>query len=273
MTATTQKIAIHVKIHQEQQIVDTSSCLIYNQQDAYALHTKHKIIGRLIGSLPSHADQEIFHALPMLLLPESVTLGIELGIVELFTHQFPVTQVPVQGFPKQFPPIDKQTYFTTTSEKQQQQDGDDTSKQQQVTHLWPLETIQKTMLYKVYKDLHAKGYFISTGDKFGVDYLIYHNDPLCYHACGMVYVVQNATENIFQARSITSLTRVANQTRKTLVIASEHLGSVKYLCWKWFRPAIKQKEGEKPEITDKNQVRTGNEQDDQQQGGLSDSIL
>jgi hypothetical protein len=83
----------------------------------------------------------------------------------------------------------------------------------------------------------------------------------------MVYVVRDATENGFHARSITSLTRVAKQTKKTLVLASEHEGQIRFIMWKWFRPALKQKQEKK----ESGGSLLRSKQEDQ--GGLSDAIL
>ncbi|CAG8527339.1 4069_t:CDS:2 [Paraglomus occultum] len=58
----------------------------------------------------------------------------------------------------------------------------------QLIWTWPESDEDKTR-YKVFKDIWEKGYYITSGSKFGSDYLAYPGDPLQYHSQFAVSVV------------------------------------------------------------------------------------
>ncbi|XP_014665849.1 PREDICTED: protein white-like [Priapulus caudatus] len=60
-----------------------SSALVFNAKDACTLREKHRIVGTFVGCLPRAPRQNSQLGLPMHLLPEEVTLLVELGIARL----------------------------------------------------------------------------------------------------------------------------------------------------------------------------------------------
>eukprot|EP00112_Aurelia_sp_Birch-Aquarium-sp1_P014300 Seg308.3 transcript_id=Seg308.3/GoldUCD/mRNA.D3Y31 product="tRNA-splicing endonuclease subunit Sen34" protein_id=Seg308.3/GoldUCD/D3Y31 len=95
-------------------------------------------------------------------------------------------------------------------------------------------TVTEQFNYAVYKDLWEKGYFITTGEKFGCDFLVYPGDPSRYHSYFTVIVIPST-------RKITSMEllaygRLGSGVKKSVVLAtvngtSNH--SVKYQSISW----------------------------------------
>ncbi|KAI8037773.1 hypothetical protein M5D96_009274 [Drosophila gunungcola] len=54
----------------------------------------------------------------------------------------------------------------------------------------PLVNIN-SLKYRIFKDLWMRGNFVTSGDAFGADFLVYPGDPLIYHASHIV-IVQDA---------------------------------------------------------------------------------
>ena len=54
-------------------------------------------------------------------------------------------------------------------------------------------TAAEAVRYRVFADLHARGYTMTSGAKFGGDYLAYPGDPLLYHAQYTVRCLQGST--------------------------------------------------------------------------------
>ncbi|KAL4440341.1 hypothetical protein ABPG75_003342 [Micractinium tetrahymenae] len=72
--------------------------------------------------------------------------------------------------------------------------------------------------YWVFRDLHAKGYRLTGGSKFGADFLVYPGDPTLYHAQFCVRLLPYR-QPILPAM-LASATRGSHQARKHLLIAS-----------------------------------------------------
>ena len=72
--------------------------------------------------------------------------------------------------------------------------------------------------YAVYKDLWEKELFITSGSKFGGDFLVYRGDPILFHATYIVKCVKKVEE--VDSCDLMTLSRLANATKKTLVLAS-----------------------------------------------------
>eukprot|EP01103_Thecamoeba_quadrilineata_P020334 TRINITY_DN866_c0_g1_i1.p1 TRINITY_DN866_c0_g1~~TRINITY_DN866_c0_g1_i1.p1 ORF type:complete len:120 (-),score=28.57 TRINITY_DN866_c0_g1_i1:71-430(-) len=88
-----------------------------------------------------------------------------------------------------------------------------------ITNEWTFPSSpQETRKYEIYSDLWLKGYFISSGMKFGADYLVYPGDPNLFHATFIVRVV-DANEEI-PCVDIVRFCRLAVNVKKQPVLAS-----------------------------------------------------
>ncbi|XP_076062551.1 tRNA-splicing endonuclease subunit Sen34-like [Oratosquilla oratoria] len=80
------------------------------------------------------------------------------------------------------------------------------------------DTRNEVLHYAVYQDLWKKGYYISSGMKFGGDYIAYKGDPHLYHACLIVRCVED--EEGLNVEDLVMMSRIGTTTKKTLVLAS-----------------------------------------------------
>lgn len=79
-------------------------------------------------------------------------------------------------------------------------------------------TSAEALRYEVFKDLHSKGYTLTSGAKFGGDYLAYPGDPLLYHAQFTVRCVAHSSPQ--HPLALAGATRMAHAARKHVVLAS-----------------------------------------------------
>ncbi|XP_072463581.1 tRNA-splicing endonuclease subunit Sen34 isoform X1 [Notamacropus eugenii] len=86
--------------------------------------------------------------------------------------------------------------------------------------------------YRVYKDLWERGYFLTSGGKFGGDFLVYPGDPLRFHAH---FVAQCcAPGDALPLSDLVSAGRLGTNVRKTLLLCSPQPdGSVAYTSLQW----------------------------------------
>nr|XP_014346678.1 PREDICTED: tRNA-splicing endonuclease subunit Sen34 [Latimeria chalumnae] len=86
--------------------------------------------------------------------------------------------------------------------------------------------------YKVFKDLWERGYYITSGGKFGGDFLVYPGDPMRFHS-HYVAVCYPEVEEI-SPLDIASLGRLGSNVKKTLLLCSvNESGEVFYTSLQW----------------------------------------
>ena len=79
------------------------------------------------------------------------------------------------------------------------------------------ENNKNNILYLVYKDLHQKDYFIIPGKKYGVDFLVYKEDPNFVHSTYLISC-KKLKENI-DVKDVINNERVSFGTLKVLLYA------------------------------------------------------
>ena len=79
------------------------------------------------------------------------------------------------------------------------------------------ELNKNNLLYLVYKDLKGKDYYILQGNKYGVDFLGYKDDPNFVHSTYLISC-KKADENI-DTKDIINNERVSDRTKKILIYA------------------------------------------------------
>lgn len=95
--------------------------------------------------------------------------------------------------------------------------------------------LQRTTTLKcaVYKDLWNKGYYITAGEKFGGDFLVYLGDPIAYHAVHIVRCVEDPNGKISPSELI-AFGRLGSSVKKNAVFASMvDDGAVSYITINW----------------------------------------
>ncbi|MCS7117203.1 MAG: tRNA-intron lyase [Thaumarchaeota archaeon] len=90
-------------------------------------------------------------------------------------------------------------------------------------------------LYLVYRDLRKRGYYVSTGIKFGSDFAVYVYGPGIDHA-PFIVLVRSKEEELW-ATDIVRAGRLSTTVRKNFLIATPDLekGLVRYLSISWAR--------------------------------------
>lgn len=90
--------------------------------------------------------------------------------------------------------------------------------------------------YKIFCDLWERGKWITSGDTFGGDFLVYPGDPLYFHASHIVHVV-NAVDSVTKitVNSLVTKGRMSVAVNKFCVIAYEDKDTkqIKYQTVQW----------------------------------------
>uniref|UniRef100_A0A182Q2X7 tRNA-splicing endonuclease subunit Sen34 n=1 Tax=Anopheles farauti TaxID=69004 RepID=A0A182Q2X7_9DIPT len=82
-------------------------------------------------------------------------------------------------------------------------------------HLSPEEEVK----YVVFERLWNRGGFITTGDAFGCDFLLYPGDPMYFHASHMVHVLKRGTSQRLDVNYLVRVCRLAVVVNKLCVLA------------------------------------------------------
>lgn len=279
---------------------------VWNADDWLKLRRNHRVLGELVGSLPKPTRQDVFSGLPLLLLPEEVTLLLEKNIARL-VRCASLEKLPNESLSKRFKEY-RETLFLEQAEclkesrkrqitsvmdkivegKKRKILGLHTSKKNmrksldkktqesldsieidtqellkeelaklptltqsemlvQTCTVYPwsssdeLETLEweypftphQQLRYKVYKDLWEKGYYISSGEKFSGDFLVYPGDPIIFHSQFIVQCKRKDEE--MTVAELVAQCRISCHVRKILVFAvyCEKEDKVKYQSFQW----------------------------------------
>jgi tRNA splicing endonuclease len=81
--------------------------------------------------------------------------------------------------------------------------------------------ITSSLRCRVFHDLWCKGWYVSSGSKFGADFLLYKGDPLCVHADWIVHI--RAVDERFPISDLVASTRVSASAKKGMILASEKM--------------------------------------------------
>ncbi|XP_075045946.1 tRNA-splicing endonuclease subunit Sen34 [Mixophyes fleayi] len=103
----------------------------------------------------------------------------------------------------------------------------------QVSSDWPYTGHKNhEMRFKVFRDLWQKGYFLTSGSKFGGDFLVYPADPMRFHA-HYIAICFPQDEEIALSDIITA-GRLGTNVKKTILLCSSNQeGSVTYTSLQW----------------------------------------
>lgn len=86
--------------------------------------------------------------------------------------------------------------------------------------------------YSTFKDLWEKNYYLTSGTKFGGDFLAYKGDPFKCHALFIVVCFPKSKN--FRPLDLVMYGRLGNQVKKTVLLATfNQNGNVDYISLKW----------------------------------------
>ncbi|CAB0019389.1 unnamed protein product [Nesidiocoris tenuis] len=230
--------------------LDDQKGFIWDADDWLKLRKEHRIVGNLIGSLANIPRQDVVRGMPMVLLPEEVTLLLEKNIAVLMKVS------------DETEPDAKKEEYKQYLEKVQKEQEEFLSKSRLVNRKisykmkqfflgfniksnpwlketmlcqgeWPYpKTAFETLKYRVFKDLWEKGLYLTNGSKFGGHFLAYPGDPLKFHA--FYVVVVHLPENSISPLDLVRHARLGTHTKKTFVIASTNSENrIIYSSFEW----------------------------------------
>lgn len=86
--------------------------------------------------------------------------------------------------------------------------------------------------YRVYRDLWNKGFFITEGDTFGGDFLLYPGDPIYFHASHIVHILDSPA---IPSKKIACNCRLSVNVNKTCLYAyfNPETDKIFYQSIKW----------------------------------------
>lgn len=84
---------------------------------------------------------------------------------------------------------------------------------------------------QIFNDLWSKGFYITSGIKFGGDYLLYRNDPMCTHS-EFIIGIREEEETVLPLEII-SMGRLATNVKKTFAIAGSIQEMMTYYSIEW----------------------------------------
>jgi tRNA-splicing endonuclease subunit Sen34 len=230
---------------------------VYDAQACVYLRSQHRLVGVMVGSLPGYRSQDVARGLPLELSPEEATLCIERGWAtmaferdcesdafkahraDVMANAAPSTSEMVKvGQKRPAAKLDSRGWGGGGG------GGGKKTKPKENLHGWqkivgssfvniplanatdgdgkgswsfPSNTKERER-YAVFKDLHDRQYSLTSGAKFGSDYLVYPGDPILYHAHYTVRIV--SWEATLHPLVIAATTRMAHAARKNFVIAA-----------------------------------------------------
>lgn len=79
--------------------------------------------------------------------------------------------------------------------------------------------MHKSLKYRVFKDLWERGKYITAGDSFGGDFLVYPGDPMYYHASHIVHCVAETPTPSMTAIRLAACGRLSVVVNKLCVFA------------------------------------------------------
>ena len=212
--------------------------LVWEPRHIHALRCHHRIIGCLVGALPSSKRQAAQLGPPLSLSFEEVLLAAEEGFVEVvdcvsLSHDESASSTAAPAAPvtpASAPPAVSApaTAFRTIPT--------DCAEWRAA----PLPALTLELLHtagagrqahaRVFRDLWTRGWFVTLGTKFGADYLAYPGDPRHHHAAHTVHVVR--PEQPLRPLELVAAARLAHDARKSAVLASCPADglAVRYVC-------------------------------------------
>jgi tRNA-intron lyase len=87
--------------------------------------------------------------------------------------------------------------------------------------------------YIIYKDLKEKGFYVTSGFKYGANFLVYRDDPNFIHSEFMLFIYDSNKE--LNVNKLINGERLGVTTKKKFLTAGydETTGKIKYLNFNW----------------------------------------
>lgn len=87
--------------------------------------------------------------------------------------------------------------------------------------------------YAVYEDFWEKGYYVTPGNKFGGNFLIYLGDPILYHALYIIRCIEDLNKPLHPSE-IVSFGRLGTSVKKRAILAGLNSDNrISYITLNW----------------------------------------
>ncbi|XP_021374918.1 tRNA-splicing endonuclease subunit Sen34-like [Mizuhopecten yessoensis] len=284
--------------HRIKLFVCSDNVLVWNAEDVSFLRDEMRVVGNQIGCLPRFPRQNSFLGLPLLLMPEEVSLLLNKGVadlekgdnpletptqqqieeyhqlcdesykeqVELFREErkreieqnlpkiidgkkekrrkeieekkkageevdeseldkeitIDVDSIPIPSLPRNHALVQ---LFTESPWKGEKSGGDMAS--------WNFPSTEKEKIRcRVFQDLWEKGNFLTSGAKFGGDFLVYPGDPGKFHS-HYVAICMEHQKNLTPL-DLVAMGRLGSNVKKTVVLCSlDQEDHLQYTSLQW----------------------------------------
>uniref|UniRef100_A0A1X7UB42 tRNA-intron lyase n=1 Tax=Amphimedon queenslandica TaxID=400682 RepID=A0A1X7UB42_AMPQE len=196
--------------------------LVWSPQGAISLRRDHRITGSLIGGLPTSPRQRDYMGLPLELLPEETSLLLKKGLIYISTYNEPHP--------------DNETKIVHSSDCTDAIDHVNTdtvnTDTDYVNWNWP-STDEEVLRFRVYSDLWQKGYYITSGLKYGGEYLVYEGDPAIVHSHFIAKLLQ--WDEPISPLSLVQDGRLGGKVKKNTIYCTVNptTDNVEYLTLSW----------------------------------------
>jgi tRNA-splicing endonuclease subunit Sen34 len=203
--------------------------LVWKPQHIHALRVRHRIVGALVGALPAHKGQAAERGAPLSMSFEETLAASEAGIVEVVDND----SADPPGEPQLVRP-DGAEGSEGAHAALEMLEGKGAGFMHLATECtqWleaPLPVLppSELRLARPHRELHALvfrtlwslGYFLTTGFKFGGDFLCYGEDPMSCHAIAIVHVLTPGRPELRRVER-SCFGRLATAARKLAILAT-----------------------------------------------------
>ena len=191
---------------------DGTQYLMWNARHVYILRCAHRILGELVGALPTNKRQCAEMGLPLRLVYEEVLLGAEEGFIEVVDVSL---FAPNEASDNPDPSPAAIRFFTAEAACWAEQ-AIAALPPDKLRHRASTDAQWRAL---VYRELWQRGLWVASGSFFGVDWCGYLGDPLRHHAHMMVLVAPAGCE--LRSNDVSALTRVARTAKKVAYLATQ----------------------------------------------------
>ncbi|KAJ6230058.1 tRNA-splicing endonuclease subunit sen34-related [Anaeramoeba flamelloides] len=225
---------------------------VWDSETILWLRKKHHIVGYLIGTSQQLEAQLDHWTLPLVLSQEEALLCYYQDLLTFY-------KVSSQLFPPNY------ETKNTTNKNDYLANSQLLTRKELVFYFSPMSTSAFTK-FAVFQDVWKKGYYLTSGNKFGGDFLVYPGDPIHFHARFILTIV-NINQKITPLQLISSA-RVGVAAKKKNLYASfdfeklpkiaekKIIGKPLYLGFHW---SDFQKKQRKKRTSEKNEMEIENE--------------
>jgi tRNA splicing endonuclease len=189
--------------------------------DVLKLRKSHRILGQLVGQLPSDslAPKALSNqGLPLVLSPYEVYIGVDQGYIRIVRN---VAKNQPNTEPATKRPLNKSVVIST------QRHQDNYYAYEDVDHITLYNSFfsdivhgeKRNIILKTFLHLWLTGFYVQTSSHFHTDLVVYTADPILVHASFLVICVTNGQK--LRLRDLMSYGRLASTVKKTLLLASD----------------------------------------------------